>query len=296
MEDMLVKILGKENVFKGELMCKHCTFGIGGRVFFFVMPTTINNLIEVVKYLKTTNTKWKIIGNASNLLFKDEGYDGVVVCTLKIKELHILGSGHALVSAGVMLPYLVGSLACEGFGGVEFLCGIPGSVGGALFMNSGAHGKSMADIVESVTYFNGEKLITNQVQNLSYSYRDSLFKSNPNFVILSCEMKIKKGNKVFILEEIENLKKERSRNQPCGKSAGSVFKKVDGEPAWKLIDGCGLRGRKYGDAEISQKHTNFILNNGNASADDVLALIDIMKNKVYEKYKKLLELEIEIVE
>ncbi len=295
MEDKLVKILGAENVFKDEMLSKHCTFGIGGKAVFFVTPTTICCLIETVNLLVKENVRWKIVGNCSNLLFQDNGFDGVIVCTLKIKDFYIFDGGKVLVSAGSSLSSLVLNLAKEGLSGIEFLCGIPGTVGGALFMNAGAHGRTISNIVESVTYFNGERIITMETQELQYSYRSSIFKYNPSFVILSCVLQTSSRDKHHIFKEIENHKSTRKNNQPFGKSAGSVFKAVDGVPAWEYIDGCELKGNVCGGAEISQKHANFIINNGNATAKDVLSLIELIKNKVSEKYKKTLELEIEIV-
>ncbi len=295
MVDMLTRIVGRNNIFQDEPLKKHSTFGIGGNAYFYIKPTTYFDMFEVISELGKRSVKWKIIGNGSNLLFSDDGYDGVIFDTSNIAEICNLGNGRIIASSGVQLSALSYKLAELELSGLEFASGIPATVGGAVFMNAGAFGKAISDIVQTVTYFNGQRVVEAYAKELKFSYRHSIFQENTNFIIMYSEFNLKHKAKEIILEEMKNNKKIRAEKQPVGKSAGSVFKAVENMPAGKLIDECGLRGLSVGDAIVSDKHANFILNKGGALANDVLTLVQLIKEKVYAKYNKKLELEIEIV-
>lgn len=295
MVNVLTKILGESNVLLDEPLKKHCTFRIGGNARFYVTPENFFDLFEVIKQLNETKTKWKIVGNGSNLLFSDDGFDGVIISTSKLNHYCNLDNGEIIVSAGVTLANLTNILAELGFSGLEFACGIPGTVGGAIFMNAGAYGKEMSNVIKSVTYFNGEKVVTSRNEDLGFSYRKSFFQENPEYVIMFCEIEINLSNREMVLSEMRRFKSERVQKQPIGPSAGSVFKSVDGIPAGKLIEDCGLKNFKVGGAVVSSRHANFIINDGTATSKDVVELIEVIKARVNESCNKALQLEIEIV-
>ena len=290
------EIVGTANVFINEPLRKHCTFRIGGTARFFVTPTSTYEMLNLVRCLRETNIKWKVVGNCSNLLFMDSGYDGVIISTLKLKDVCDLGEGNLITSAGTMLPLLSREVADMGLSGLEFASGIPATVGGAIVMNAGAYGGCMSDIIKSVTYFNGEKIVVGDCSSLGFGYRDSIFKRNSEYVIMFCELSLKQSTKENVTREIERIKNLRCKSQPTGRSAGSVFKSIEGVSAGKIIDDCGIKGSVVGDAEVSPKHANFIINKGNATSKDVLELIELIRSKVNEKYNQELELEIEIVQ
>lgn len=295
MVESLRQIVGKNNLFIDEPLSRHSTFGIGGKTRFFITPENYHDMFTITKLLETNQIKFKVVGNASNILFSDIGYDGAIISTIKIQQLCELGGGEILASSGVKLPSLVTFASERGLSGLEFASGIPGTVGGALFMNAGAFGRSISDIVTSVTYYDGSEVRFARSEKLQFAYRASLFKQNPEWTIMFCELRLEAGNKNAIKAEILKLREKRKNTQPLGKSAGSVFKMIDGIPAGKLIDDCGLKGLKIGDAEVSKVHANFIINNGHATSNDVMSLIELIKTYVNEKYNKMLELEIEIV-
>ena len=278
MVESLRQIVGKNNLFIDEPLSRHSTFGIGGKTRFFITPENYHDMFTITKLLETNQIKFKVVGNASNILFSDIGYDGAIISTIKIQQLCELGGGEILAISGL-----------------EFASGIPGTVGGALFMNAGAFGRSISDIVTSVAYYDGSEVRFARSEKLQFAYRASLFKQNPEWTIMFCELRLEAGNKNAIKAEILKLREKRKNTQPLGKSAGSVFKMIDGIPAGKLIDECGLKGLKIGDAEVSKVHANFIINNGHATSNDVMSLIELIKTYVNEKYNKMLELEIEIV-
>lgn len=295
MVEILRQIAGKNNVFLDEPLSRHSTFGIGGNARFFITPENYHDMFAIAKLLESEQIKFKVVGNASNILFSDSGYNGAIISTSKIQQLCELGGGEILASAGVKLSSLVAFASEKELSGLEFASGIPGTVGGAIFMNAGAFGKSMSNIVTSVTYYDGKEVRFARSDKLHFAYRSSLFKQNPEWTIMFCELRLEAGQKSEIKTEIAKLREKRKNTQPFGKSAGSVFKMIDGIPAGKLIDECGLKGLKVGDAEVSNMHANFIINNGHASSEDVVSLIEAIKTRVNEKYNKLLELEIEIV-
>ena len=295
MVDVLAKIVGEENLFLNEPMSLHTTFGIGGNAQVYATPTSNLDLLDLIAELEKLSVKWKVVGNGSNLLFMDDGYDGVIIGSAKLNEVCDLGNGKVIASSGVKLSALALDMANSGWSGLEFASGIPATIGGAIFMNAGAFGKSISDVLHTVSYFNGRRIVEAYAKELNFSYRHSIFQNNSNFVILYCELNLKASSSEFALGKIKSFQQLRQDKQPIGKSAGSVFKSIEQLPAGKLIEECGLKDLKVGGAVVSSKHANFILNEDNATAEDVIKLIDIIKYKVNEKYNKLLELEIEIV-
>ena len=273
-----------------EEMKFHTSFGIGGKVKYFVVVNKTKTLIEI---LKRTN-KFFILGAGTNLLFQDKIYDGTIIKLGKEFNRFKINENTITVGSGVNLFYLCKILKENGLLGMEFLFGIPGTVGGGIVSNAGAFGKEVANYVKKVKIFDGKRVYW--TKNFNFEYRNSSFKKNRQ-IVLAVQFELEKGSQ----QEIEKLQQEfwnrRKESQPIGeKSAGSVFKRIytDKEiifPA-KLIDKLGLKGAKIKDAEVSLKHAGFIVNKNNAKAKDVLKLIKKIKRKVKKENNITLEEEI----
>ena len=295
MKRELLQILGEENVFFSEPLKKHCTFKVGGNAKVFATPTKLDDLIRVVDLAKEHNQKIKIIGFASNILFSDSGYDGIVISTKRMKTISMVDDGIVSVSAGVPIAELVSFATNNSLSGLEFLAGIPATVGGALCMNAGAWGNEIFSVVRSVSFLDRDKVVTKRREELSFGYRTSEF-LNTERIILFAEFELKTGVKEQINRNVEEILSKRRNSQPNGFSAGCVFKKNGSISAGKLIDEAGLKGLRKNGAVVSPIHANFILNDGNATAEDVRYLIAKIKKEVYAKHGVVLDTEIEIVD
>lgn len=292
--DELIKNIDKDRVLVNEPMCKHTTFKIGGPADIFVTINSVQELKTVIKLAKENNININCIGNGSNTLVRDKGIRGITI-KLNMKEI-IVKDDTIEVEAGASLPVLA-KTACENnLTGLEFACGIPGTIGGAVYMNAGAHGVEFKDIVLSTTYLDRNlelHTITNEEQKFSHRY--SIF-AETNNIIISTSIKLTKSSKEEILQKMQTYMEMRRTRQPLGMpSAGSVFKRKDNIIPAEIIDKCGLKGYNIGDAYVSEKHAGFIVNKGKAKAKDVLELIEHIKNVVKEKYNIDLELEIKVV-
>lgn len=297
-EDMS-KYIDVSKIRINEPMSNHTTFKLGGVADVLVMPQTTEELVACIKYAKKEDMPITIVGNGSKLLVLDGGIRGMVI-KLASKFASATFDGeviHAL--SGISLPYLAGLAKKNGLSGLEFACGIPATLGGAIFQNAGAYDGDMSKVVEEVTYLDEEcNLKTITKDKLQFGYRSSFFKTNKNkgYVIVSAKLRLKKGN----LEEIENLmnentEKRRSKQPLEYPSAGSVFKRPEGYFVGKLVDDAGLKGKHIGGAEVSVKHSGFIINKGNATSKDVTDLIELIKKEVFEKFGVRLEEEIIII-
>ncbi len=310
-------------IYMNEPMNKHTSFKVGGNADIFVKTKNIDELKHVIKIAKKTNNRITIIGNGSNVLVKDKGIRGIVVNidfeNIKFEDGEN-GEVFVTVGAGISLALLSQELLKRGISGFEFASGIPGTIGGAVKMNAGAYGSEMKDIVVSTkcldlkrynmltekTYIDDIELeeiikrsdepeiveLTNEKQE--FSYRESVF-FNKRYVILETKLKLEYGNVEDIKLKIEEFSKSRKENQPSFPSAGSTFKRGDNYITAKLIDECGLKGKKIGGAMVSEKHAGFIVNTGEATAQDIIDLINYVKNEVLEKKGKVINLEIEII-
>ena len=292
----IITKINKERVYLNELMSKHTTFKIGGPADLFIKIETLDELKYIIEICKTKNIPLTIIGNGSNVLVKDKGIRGITIRP-NFKNLELLDENIIKAGSGVMLPIL-SNFACEnGLTGLEFVCGIPGTIGGAIRMNAGAHAKPISKEVYTTTYIDKEGNIhkINNKEN-EFGYRESLFSRNSDYIIISTELKLEKANKEEIKNTINEYLKYRRETQPIElPSAGSIFKRGKEYISAKLIDECGLKGLKVGNAMVSEKHAGFIVNTGNATANDVLELIKVIKQKVYEKFNVELEREVEII-
>ena len=288
----------QENIYINELMSKYTSFKIGGPAECLVKIETLEQLKSILKYTNEYDIKLTIIGNGSNILVSDDGIKGIVV-KIEIDKLKIDVQDQKTlitVGSGVKLGLLAQRCLKQEITGFEFASGIPGTIGGAIRMNAGAHGSEMKDIVKTVTYIdrNGKihKIENNQAE---FEYRKSLFTHN-DYIIVETEIELQKGNVNEIKEKMNEYANFRKEKQPIEyPSAGSTFKRGSDFITAKLIDECGLKGYQIGGAQISEKHAGFIINKDNATAKDVIKLMKYTKEQVYEKFGKTIEAEIEIL-
>ena len=276
-----------------EPMEKHTTLKVGGNADVFVNPETIEDVVAVLKYAKENEIPVTIIGNGSKLLVKDKGIRGIVVrFGSKFSNIHIDGEC-ITVEAGMTLPRLAIIAKDNSLSGLEFAAGIPGNVGGAVYMNAGAYGSDMSHLIQEVTYIDDNLDVKTLTGDLcEFGYRTSIFRKK-RYVILSAKLKLSTGNKEQITEVMKQNQESRKSKQPLEyPSAGSTFKRPEGYFVGKLIDDLGLKGYSIGGAQISTKHSGFIVNTGEATANDVLSLINYIKEKVLEANGIKLEEEI----
>ncbi len=296
MERIFEEILGVENVLKNESMSRHTTFRIGGAADIFLLVQTEEQLKNVIKTVKENKVPYFVLGNGSNLLVGDKGIRGVVICLYKKMDKVEVDGERVFAQCGAMLSGTASVAASNSLTGLEFASGIPGTIGGAVYMNAGAYGPEMKDVVESVRYMDGNGEIHEiSADECQFGYRKSRF-TNSNSIILGCTFKLKKGVREEIREHTNELTQKRVSKQPVDKpSAGSVFKRPEGHFAGGLIEEAGLKGYSIGGAQVSEKHAGFIINTGNATAKDVLNLIEYIKKTVYDKNGVMLETEIKMV-
>ncbi len=292
----LRKIIPEENIKINEPMSKHTSFKVGGVADYYITVNTVEQIQFVLQIAKQNKIPIYTIGNGSNLLVKDNGYRGIIL-KIEINNIQIENKANVIAGAGVKLMALAQVLKQKEIAGFEELSGIPGTIGGANFMNAGAYGKEMKDIIIETKVLNieNEKVesITNKEQHLSY--RSSIFK-NKKYIILETKMQLKKGKKEEIEKKMQQYLSQRKEKQPMEyPSAGSTFKRVEGYITAKLIDECGLKGYSIGGAQISEKHAGFIINKENATAKDITDLIKYTKKKVFEKFGVQIEEEVQII-
>ena len=285
-----------------EPLCRHSSFKIGGKADIAVFPNGETELVTIFRLCSEFGVKYTLIGNGSNILFSDKGYRGAVVFTKRMTSFTLEEKedvAYIKAACGASVARVAKFAAESGYSGLEFLCGIPATVGGAVYMNAGAYGSEMADILLNARICDtrNNKFITLSSDELGLSYRHSCLTDSPSLVCLEAALRLCVGKVDEIKERMEELRQKRRTTQPYElASAGSFFKRPEGYFAAKLIDDAGLKGTRVGDAEVSKKHAGFIVNLGNASAKDVLALSELVINKVYEKYNVLLEREVRYIE
>lgn len=298
-EEILEKSkLNKENLYYDEPMAKHTSFKIGGPADVFIKVDNIEELKEILDLSKKNQIPLTIIGNGSNLLVTDKGIRGITA-KLNLKDIEIKNENNKQiikVEAGVPVGLLAQKLLKEEITGFEELSGIPGTIGGAVIMNAGAHRKELKDILKKVTAmdYNGNiHEFTNE--ECLFSYRNSRFQKE-KYIILQATLELEKGNSTEIKEKMDEYMQFRKEKQPIEyPNAGSTFKRGEDFVTAKLIDEAGLKGYKVGGAQVSEKHAGFIVNVDNATAKDVIELTDYIKEKIEEKFGKKINLEIQII-
>ena len=289
----LINITGKDNVRINEPMKNHTTFKIGGPAQYYVTPESVTQIQEVVSLCRDMNIPLHVIGNGSNILVGDDGVDGVVLALFNTFSDYEIKDNVITVQAGMSLIKLAVVALREGLTGLEFASGIPGSVGGAVYMNAGAYDGQMKDVVTSVTVLDeaGNIRILGR-DELDMGYRTSAVAKH-NMIVLQVIIELKAGNKEQIKDRMNQLSELRKQKQPLEyPSAGSTFKRPEGYFAGKLIADAGLKGYSIGGAAVSEKHAGFVVNMGGATAKDVVELTDYIKKRIIEQFGVTLELEI----
>lgn len=282
----------KIEYIENEAMCRHTTFGIGGTADVFATPKNPCELARVVSLAKKLDVPYLVVGNGSNLLVSDEGIEGAVI---KVGDWNEISHDGEIVTctAGVKLANLCKYCEEQGLSGLEFGYGIPGTVGGALYMNAGAYGGEIKDVVICSECINDDgEIIKVLADDMRLGYRTSVFKDNKN-IITSVTFKLSKGERSEIRAKMDDFMGRRIAKQPLeAKSAGSTFKRPEGNFAGTLIEQCELKGFAIGGAEVSKKHAGFVINNGNATCSDVLNLISHIQQTVCLKTGYTLEPEV----
>lgn len=283
-------------VLEKEPLKRHTTFKIGGPCIAMCMPDSFENARRLIEFLRKNEIDFYIIGNGSNLLISDNGLDMVVVkIASNLSEIKI-EDDEVFAMAGASLIETSKRAIEAGLEGMEFSSGIPGNVGGAITMNAGAYGNEIVDILKSCIVINNENEILEIPANeMNLRYRNSRVQDE-GLIVLGARFKLKHGNKEEINAKYKDLRDRRWSKQPLDKcSAGSTFKRPEGHYASKLIEDSGLKGYKHNDAMVSEKHSGFVISDGNASFEDVMAVITHVQEVVYDKYKVRLEPEVRIL-
>lgn len=283
-------------VMKNEPMRRHISFRIGGPADILVIPETIDEIRGVLEYTRERNIPLFVLGNGSNLIVRDKGIRGVVVKILSNFNSISIKDDIIEAEAGILLSKLSNHAMMEGLSGLEFACGIPGTLGGAITMNAGAYGGQISDVVESTQYIDEKGNIAwLDKDSHSFGYRSSFY-SKGNKIVLKAIMRMAKSSKNEIRKRMDELNTQRINKQPLSlPSAGSVFKRPQGYFAGKLIEDAGLRGYTLGGAQVSDKHCGFIVNKDGATAEDIINLIEYVKGRVRELFGVELETEVKIV-
>lgn len=285
----------QSTILVDEPMKKHTTFRIGGPADVYVEPA-MSEVVNLINLLRNQQIPFMVIGNGSNLLVSDEGIEGVVVSLGKNAGNITIDGDIVTAQAGALLSSVANKAAEAGLTGLEFASGIPGSIGGAVYMNAGAYGGEIKDVLISVDVLTADyKFVEMQPEELDMSYRHSLLMENGG-IVLGARLKLEHGDKDAIIEKIASIRTQRQEKQPLNfPSAGSTFKRPEGFFAGKLIDDAGLRGYAVGGAQVSEKHCGFVVNKGDATAADVLQLMRDVDSKVFELFGVHLTPEVRIV-
>ena len=291
-----LKQLDVGTVLKDEPLYKHTTYRVGGPAKLFIKVQNVDELIEVIKYCRKHRIQLFVIGRGSNLLFSDKSFEGIIISLEDMNQYHVNGS-EVTAQCGVTMIKLAYDCAKIGLSGFEFMGGIPGNIGGGIFMNAGAYKSCLSEVVKSVKVLDEHlKVVELSKDEMGFSYRHSIIQDHPKWIVLEATFVLENKSVEEINETLDKRKERRMSTQPWNKpSAGSVFKRKSEYIPAQIIDKCGLKGYNINDAYVSELHAGFIVNKGNATADDVLKLIEHIKKVVKEKYKVNLELEIKVI-
>ncbi|MFR4947269.1 UDP-N-acetylmuramate dehydrogenase [Thomasclavelia spiroformis] len=292
-----LEMLDVGSIIEDEPLYKHTTYKVGGPARIYLKVKDIDSLVKTIKYCRKHRVKHMIIGRGSNLLFSDKEYEGVIISLVEcFTEVKINGS-LIKAQAGVSMISLAYQAAKIGLSGFEFMGGIPGSIGGGIFMNAGAYKYDIASVVKSVTLLNEKcEVVKYSKEQMEFGYRHSICQDRHKLIILEAEFELSAKETNEIKAVLDKRKERRMSSQPWNMpSAGSVFRNPENKSAWQYIDECGLRGYEIGGAQVSPKHSNFIVNNGYASAKDIYDLIMLVQEKVYDKFGVKLKCEVDLV-
>ena len=282
---------------ENEPLAAHCTFKIGGPAQLFVMPENEQQLCSAVALCKEQAVRYYLLGNGSNILFADEGFSGVVIDVSALDAEIAVEDTVLTAGAGVRLAALCKAALKHGLSGLEFAYGIPGTVGGAVYMNAGAYGGEMKDVVEEVTLLLPEGVQRFSGAEMAFGYRHSFLSEHPEAVAIRARFRLTPGDESAIRERMRELMGKRRASQPLEyPSAGSTFKRPEGYFAGTLIDQCGLKGLTVGGAQVSEKHAGFVINRGGATAADILALIQEVQRRVLAEKGVMLQPEVKLLD
>jgi UDP-N-acetylmuramate dehydrogenase len=271
-------LIVKENV----PLKKYTTFEVGGPADLFLVPKNGKALKRLTKIIKKNNSNYFVLGKGSNIIVGDKGYRGIIIYTGQLNDIQVLDN-KIVAQSGATLKELSDIALENSLTGIEFACGIPGSLGGAVFMNAGAYGGEMNNIIKTATAVNNKgKEVTFKNEELNLSYRNSIFQDN-DYIILKAVIQLKKGNQQEIKKQVDTLNKKREQKQPLEyPSAGSSFKRPEGYYTGPLIEKANMKGYQIGGAQVSKKHAGFIINKDNATAEDIVNLIKKIQEEVYK--------------
>ena len=299
MDEVILKI-EKANIGKVEknvALSKHTTYKVGGVATAFVYPKDVGDLVNLLKILREYDIKYKVVGNGSNLLFSDKDFMGIIIKLDEFDKVEFLSNNRIRVGAGFSLMKLALMAAKKGLAGLEFASGIPGTIGGAIFMNAGAYKSDMGYIVQQVKVLTPEfKVITLENKEMDFHYRTSYLQKNPGYICLEVVLKLVKGEREAIETVIKERRVRRMEAQPLEyPSAGSVFRNPEGDFAGRLIEELGYKGHRNGGAKVSEKHANFIVNYDHATGQEIKDLIEEVHDKVLKNYGIDMKIEQEFV-
>lgn len=294
-KEELQEIVDRDCIKYDEPMKNHTSFKVGGPVDILVIPNKIEQVEKIINVCKKHKINYFVMGNGSNLIVRDGGFRGVVIKLTPINSIMIDGN-IVKAEAGVLLSTLSKEILRSSLKGFEFASGIPGTVGGAVAMNAGAYGPEIKDILESALVLDNDgNIISLSNKEMDFSYRSSIVQKK-NYIVLEATFKLEEGNYDEIKNRMDELNKRRVDKQPLNyPSAGSTFKRPEGYFAGKLIEDSGLKGKAIGGACVSEKHAGFIINYNNATAADVLGLINFVKETIKENYGVTLEPEVKVI-
>lgn len=285
-------------LLENEPLSAHTTFRIGGPALYYAIPENAEEIKEAMQFATEKNLPYMMLGRGSNMLFADDGYQGVVIeVGSGMEQMEISEDGRVKAQAGISLSSMASAVARQSFTGFEFAGGIPGTLGGAVTMNAGAYGGEIKDCIVSATVLdeNGEICVLSK-EKLELGYRSSVIQKK-GYIVLEAEFQFEKGDSEEILAQMRELNARRREKQPLEfASAGSTFKRPEGYFAGKLIQDAGLRGYRVGDAQVSEKHCGFVINRGNATATEVIQLMDDVQKKVYDMFGVQLEPEVKVIQ
>lgn len=294
-KNLFEEFYNKANIFIDEEMKNHVHFKVGGPADILLLPESKEQVIRTIEICNSNNIPFYVVGNGSNLLVRDGGIKGVVLKLKNCNNINVYGN---IVEAecGAMLKDVSNSALKASLTGLEFACGIPGTVGGAVFMNAGAYNGEISQVIESAEVIDNEgNIMILSKEELDLGYRTSAVMKK-NYIVLSAKFKLEDGNVDSIKNVVEDLTKKREDKQPLEyPSAGSTFKRPEGYFAGKLIQDAGLKGYKMGGAAVSEKHSGFVINKSNATATDILNLIKHIQNEVKEQFGVELHTEVRII-
>lgn len=278
-----------------EPLKKHTTFRIGGEARYFIYPKNEICLMRMLEILKENNIAYKIFGKGSNILCGDDFYDGAVICLDRyLSDSYFEKDGTCVAQAGCSIILLAHEAMKQSLSGLEFASGIPGTLGGAIFMNAGAYRSDISMLLKQVFVLRDGRCEWIDVSQLEYSYRHSKFQNERDWIILGARLRLEKGDQKEIRDLMDTRRKRRMESQPLNKPcAGSMFRNPENAQAWELIEKIGYRGKRIGGAMVSDKHANFIVNEEDASAQDVIQLVSEIQQKVEQEFGIHLRTEVE---